>query len=116
MPFFFQCGFMTCFSPGARPGKISRYRVRRRSSGFIPKIASGLSNIVLKTVRATGFSGICVFQEKLLRTVLVRDGLLVGIVRPNGGLDARATLIAHQAGTRSRVGRVVRHPATTVEQ
>ena len=53
---------------------------------------------------------------RLLRTALVRDGLFAWIVGPNRRLNARAALIAHQAGVGSRLGTVIGHAAATGQQ
>ena len=47
--------------------------------------------------------------NSLGRVLLVRQGLFAGIVGPDGGLQARAALVAVEVGRRTGIGIVIGH-------
>ena len=113
----FPVCFVDLFPPGTGQAKLRRYLVRRESLAFIPKFLLRYSIGCWKSPASRVF-GCATFGKvrKLLRWLLVRNRRLARIVGPNRCLDARAALIAHQAGIGSRVRGVIRHAAATGQQ
>jgi hypothetical protein len=119
-PFLFSNGVVVLQSIRHQPKRAERCSVRREGLDFIPRFCPFVPTDFLKISRRPFFEETSYLKlfitpspcPNLLWWVLIRDGLFVGVIGPNRGLNPGTTLIAHQTRWRPCIGSIVWNTTT----